>query len=237
MRLATARKVLRDEKRVQQHPASRSIRARTIAAIHVTWKKLRPYLTDDPEQLRQARLDFINDVLKSKTEITSMRSVSDARLGRVLDAMRELERSPGLPGISSSEFRVVRPGPESLGAKPEAEVFHLATESQVAAIVKLFDYLKWSMEARESFTRKRFRRASPSMLTPKQGNSLMMILMTIAASRDIKFRWKADTGREVEHVSREMVRAEISALKRRLGIDQGPKVTGPGTDEEEANND
>jgi hypothetical protein len=190
----------------------KSARAATIAAIHITWSKLRRDLKGDKEELRESRLLFMSQVLNR--EVTTSRGLSQAKLGKVLDAMRALESSPLLPGGVPTVEQ-----PPAIESAP-AEVHHLATEAQVATSDKLFGYLGWSPEAIASFTEKRFKRKSPRLITPKQANSLTMILMNIAASRDIKRRWKAERGREVEHVSREMIRAEIPALKRRLGIDQ-----------------
>lgn len=192
--------------------SKKDARTATIAAIHITWSKLRRDLRGDKEELRESRLQFMSRVLNR--EITTSRGLSQAKLGKVLDAMRDLESAPLLPGGAPTV------DPQPLIANTPAEVHHLATESQVATIDKLFGCLGWSPEAIASFTGKRFNRQSPRLITPKQANSLMMILMNIAASRDIKRRWKEDTGREVEHVSREMIRAEIPALKRRLAIDQ-----------------
>jgi hypothetical protein len=196
--------------------SKKDARAATIAAIHITWSKIRRDLRGDKEELRDSRLQFMARVLNR--EVTTSRGLSQAKLGKVLDAMRALESAPLLPGGAPT----VDPQPSI--ANVPAEVHHLATESQVATIDKLFGCMGWSPEAIASFTEKRFKRKSPRLITPKQANSLTMILMNIAASRDIKRRWREETGREVEHVSREMIRAEIPALKRRLGIDQKAEV-------------
>ena len=83
--------------------APKSARAGTIAAIHITWKKLRPDLRHDAEALRLARLDFMSGVLKR--EITTSRGLTQAKLGKVLDAMRELEHNPPLPGCRRSRHQ------------------------------------------------------------------------------------------------------------------------------------
>jgi hypothetical protein len=211
-------------------PDRRSVRDKTIAAIHIVWSKIRRDLKGDKEELRASRLAFMSQVLNK--DVKSSRDVSDAKLGKVLDRMRELERAPGLFGVSSSEFKVQSSEHQTrnleLETKPagEAEIVHLATDAQAGAIVKIFNYLKWSPEAREKFVDQRFQRTSPRLLTPKDANSLTMILLTIAAARDIKQQWKQETGRDVERVSRQMIRAEIPALKRRLDIDQQQKAGG-----------
>jgi len=209
-------------------PSKKDNRARTIAAIHITWKKLRPDLRHDKDELRESRLQFMSTVLNR--DIKSSRDLTLSKLGKVLDAMRKLEVEPLLPGGAPTVDR------EQQTATDNVEIHHLATEAQCAAINKLFLHLGWTLETIEGFTEKRFKRKSHRMLTPEKANSLTMILLTIAANRDIKRRWLAETGREVEKVSREMIRAEIPALKRRLGVDQaGKDACAP--EEEEADYD
>jgi hypothetical protein len=210
---------------------TRSARAKTVAAIHITWGKLRRDLKGDKDELRDSRLVFMSRVLNR--DVKSSRDLSQAKLGKVLDAMRELERSPVLPGVSGSEFRVSSSEPGTQNSKLETQIHHLATASQVATLDKLFVHLSWGEEAICDFVMRRFSRNTYRMITPKQANSLTMILFTIAASNNIKRRYREETGRNVEHVSREMIRAEIPSLKKRLGIDQQP--TGdrrPQTEEE-----
>ncbi|HEY6232111.1 MAG TPA: phage protein GemA/Gp16 family protein [Pyrinomonadaceae bacterium] len=212
--------------------SKKSARAGTIASIHITWAKIRRDLKGDKDELRESRLVFMSRVLNR--EVKSSRDLSQAKLGKVLDAMRELERSPTLPGGVPTVDR--GPSTDEAGGPPspvDGQVLHLATASQVATIDKLFAHLGWSPSAIEGFVDKRFKRKSHHMITPQQANKLTMILFTIAASRDIKRRWKAETGNDVEHVSREMIKAEIPALKQRLGIDQRPEVGGQRSDDEE----
>jgi hypothetical protein len=215
--------------------SKKDARAGTIAAIHITWGKICRGKKLDKDELRQARLDFINNVLNPKTPIESLRDrvMTQAKLGKVLDAMRDLERAPLLPGAEQlSGVRCQGPaGPGTQNPEPgTGSVVHLATESQVATIEKLLAHLRWNAEATEGFIRKRFKTGSPRMLTVDAANKLTMILMTIAASRDIKDR------KGVMRVSRVMIRMEIPELKRRLGIDQKPdgrQSTVDGLSEEE----
>lgn len=198
----------------------KSVRAGTMQAIHATWRKVAPPTVVDAEDLRVERLNFATRVLNLNKPLDSMSGLSGAQLGRVLDAMREMERAPALPGGSPT----VSEGYEDAGkmpALPAAEIHHLATTAQVEAIEKLFDceYLRWSVVKREEFLSKRFRRSSPRMLTTVQANHCTMILMSIAAHRRIKTRL-VRVSKKDQKVSRTMVHAEIPALKRRLGIDQ-----------------
>lgn len=206
----------------------RSARARTIAAIHITWAKIRRDLKGDKDELREARLQFMSRVLKR--DVKSSRDLSLSKLGKVLDAMRDLEQAPLLPGAALTGDRGSATDEEN--GRPSSvagQVVHLATEAQTIAINKLFAHLRWSLEAIEGFVSKRFKTTSTRMLTVDAANKLTMILLTIAASRDIKDRTK------VERVSRQMIRAEIPALKRRLGIDQRPtEDRGPETEDYES---
>jgi hypothetical protein len=196
--------------REEQRREERSARSRMIAAIQITWKKIRPDL-NNPEELREQRLEFMAGVLRKK-QIKSSRDCTTRQLGLVLDAMREFERQPEIPGLQSIHATAPRSVNDS--ATGEGDIHHLATAAQVATIDKLFLHLNWSAEATEGFVKKRYQRSSHCLITPKQANSLTMILLNIAASRAIKDRTN------VKRVSRAMVHAEIPSLKRRLGIDQ-----------------
>lgn len=222
-----------DNQPADKKPArsKKDARAGTIAAIHITWGKICRGKKLDKDELRQARLDFMSTVLNR--EVTSAAGLSQAKLGKVLDAMRDLEREPLLPGANVGAGLV--PARERVGTSPTptADVVHLATAPQVAAIDKIFLHLGWRLESVEKFVLDKFKVKSHRMLTVKQANSLTMILLNIAASHAIKQRWKEEAGRDVEKVSRAMIRAEIPALKRRLGIDQKPSADSTDYAEEE----
>jgi hypothetical protein len=225
------------------HSKKKSAHAGTMQAIHATWRKVAPPTVVDAEDLRNERLNFAARVLSLNQPLKSMSGLSGAQLGRVLDAMRALERAPGAnvgAGLVPARDRV------GTSPTPTGDIHHLATTAQVEAIDKLFAYLGSSPLWIEEFLETRFRRKSQRLLTPAQANSCTMILFNIAASRDIKQRWQRvldlrRTGeKDKTKVTREMIRAEIPALKRRLGIDQKPDgrrstVDGHSDGEDEAN--
>lgn len=186
--------------RQTEHP-KQSTRSKMIAAIHLEWRNRRPDLRHSSEESRDERLAFITDLLRLKRPLTSMRSLSDRQLGLVLDALHNGRVQQRLP--------VEKPAPASEGA----EIIHLASTEQVFTINKILDYLGWRPEARANFIQQRFKRASPAMLSPKNAHSLMMILLNIAAARDVRERMG------VMRVSRRMIGEEIPHLKARLGID------------------
>ena len=193
----------------------RAGRNRMLAAINITWRNLRPDLHHSEEELRDERLAFITDALRLKRPLNSTRDLTERQLGTALDAMRRLESQPMLPHGAAA------PAAQNGGA----EIVHLATAEQVHVINKLLDHLGWSERAREEFIKRRFRRSGPSMLSPQQANSLVMILLNIAAARAVKDRGGA------ARVSRRMIAMEIPALKERLGIDRstGGKESRPCT--------
>jgi len=188
----------------------RSAHAGTMQAIHATWRKVAPPTVVDAEDLRTERLSFAARVLNLNKPLESLSGLSGAQLGRVLDAMRELERATSRPAAPH--------GVPTVDRRPSTvEIHHLATTAQVEAIDKLFDYLCWTTEGREGFLENKFRMTSRRMLTPVQANACMRILFNIAASRDLR-------ARGAERATQAMIRAEIPALKRLLGIDQGKDI-------------
>jgi len=194
-----------------------SVRTQTIRAIHATWRKVCFDLEDD--ELRDARIAFINNTLKFDPPIESMRDkrMTGKRLGHVLDEMRVLERGNLLPFerlLAADRRPAQQPTSVDGHPSPEAEIHHLATNAQVEVIQKLIQHLAWSAIGKQAFLTKNFRRESERMLTPAQANSCTYILLRIAAAKSIK------QTRNVKHVSSSMIREEIPKLKERLGIDQ-----------------
>ncbi len=189
----------------QAASSSKPVRARMLAAVNIKWAKLRPDLRNDRKDLHDELCSFITDKLRLKEPLASLRSLSDRQLGRVLDVLSDMESQPPLPHSEATAAVAEREG---------ATVIHLASAEQSHTINKIMDHLGWSQQARESFIKQRYRRISPAMLAPKQANGLTMILLAIAAARALKDRGG------VSRVSRAMIRAEIPALKARLGIDR-----------------
>jgi hypothetical protein len=182
-------------------------RNKMLAAIHVLWHQLRPDLHHDKNVERDERLAFITEVLRLKRPVSSMRSLSVQQLGRILDELRRFEKQPQLVGY-------VPPAKPAPAPAATAAVIHLATSEQLYAIDKLFRFLDWSTEYREKFVEQKFNRRRAALLPTAKAHSLIRILLNVACSRELKARGHAAA-------SREMIRAEIPALKARLGIDRG----------------
>ncbi len=200
--MAAAQHARRDNEASTSSPG----RNKMLAAIHVTWHRLRPDLHHDKDVERDERLAFIADTLRLKRPVSSMRSLTVQQLGRVLDALRRFEAQPHLVGYAPP----VKPQPAQTGA---ADVVHLATTEQRFFIDRLFVFLNWTDEFREDFTFRKFRRRRAALLSTAQAHSLIRILLNVACSRVLKERGH-------DKVSREMIRAEIPALKARLGVDR-----------------
>lgn len=175
-----------------------------IAAIHIEWKRLRPDLRHSADELRDERLAFISNALGLKFIPASMSDLTDKQLGKVLDALRDLQEQPRLPNCEVQQRPLA-----------DAGVIHLASAEQVHTINKLLLHLGWGDAAQKAFISRRFRRENPVHLFPKQASSLIRILLNIACTRELKERG-------IEKVSRPMIRLQIPRLKARLGIDRKP---------------
>ena len=108
-----ARNEARQSSRPEQPP-----RNRVIAAIHLTWRKLRPDLRHSPEELRDERLTFITDRLKLKHPLKSMRSLNTRQLCQALEEMKRLVSEPLLPHSVAAPAQPVVQGDEG------AEIIH-----------------------------------------------------------------------------------------------------------------
>lgn len=193
----------------QKTEASRN---RIFAAIHTRWGQMRPDLKRSSEESREELHRFAEAELR--LAVTSLKDLSSQQLCRLLDSMaRETTRRPA-PGANLVSF----PSPNTTISKPragEAEVVHLAGESQTWAIDRVFDYIGWGEEARSRFLDNKFRRKNAAHLTPRQAHSCLMILFTVAASKDLKAQGH-------KRVPRDLAQEYIPKLKEKLGIDQEP---------------
>lgn len=179
-------------------------RKRMMAAIQIKWQQMRPDLRHSPDELREERLAFVSNVLRLRRELTSLRDLSDRQLGRVLDALNDMTVHPRLPNSEVPQKPIAT-----------AEIIHLASAGQVHAINKLLNYLDWTAGFQETFIKRRYKRANPVHLRPKEAHSLLRILLNIACTRELKERG-------VTKVTRAMINLQIPVLKQRLGIDQKP---------------
>jgi hypothetical protein len=202
-------------------------RRRMLAKIHIEFPKLRPDLRHSTEELREARLEFCQVALGLAHTPASMGEFNNRQLGKVLDAIKAAKTQPGLPGCqihglrqSGGQARATVSRINSRGCDAgdmragSAEIIHLASEEQRWAISRIFDLLQWSEEGRARFLNSKFKKRTAAMLTAKEANSAMMILLYIAAYAALR----ADP--KVKRVSRKMAKAYIPTLKKTLGIDR-----------------
>lgn len=200
--MATARKFA-----VANKPMSPDSRKRAIAAIQIMWQQMRPDLHGDREALREERLTWISSFLDLKKPITSVTKLSDGQIGLLLEEMKRLtgDAKPKTAG----DARFARPCP-ALASPSGGDVIHLSTEEQQFTAQKIFDFLGWNVEKKEQFLRDKFNCPNVRMLTFKKANSMMMILLNIAAHIDLKAKGRK-TGRAE-------TAKHIKAIKRRLKI-------------------
>ena len=196
------------------------MRRKMMAKINIEFPKLRPDLRHSTEELREERLFFCQQVLGLRVVPSSLRDLTDKQLGRVIEAIKRERTNPPLPGYASHSLRQSGHSCEAKDMTPgneTAEIIHLAGPEQVWAINRVMDHLGWSAEGRARFLKPRFNRENPALLKPKEANSLLMILLNIAASNSLKRDGK------VVKVTRAMIRHHIPTLKKELGIDQGDR--------------
>jgi hypothetical protein len=197
----------------------RALRRKLFAKIHCQWKEMRPDLFGS-EELREALIEFSREACGLES-LETLKDLTNAKLGRVLDEMKAMKAQPQLPDCDPRFLQVpaarVPRGKNSEQAEPRAPgggIIHLATPAQIATIKKLFGFLGWSQEFREKFVSDRYRGKSPAMLRFKDATGLTAILLNIAAARELKEKWGPD-----KKISRGMIRGQVPELKRRLSID------------------
>jgi hypothetical protein len=193
-----------------------------IAKIQIEFPKLRPDLRHSTEELKEERLIFCQHALGLREPPSSLRNLSDKQLGRVIEAISKERSEPRLPGceIHGTKASVrsnsnVRCKAKDMMQLEGAEIFHLASGEQVWVVNRIFEYLGWTPEGQARFIESKFGRRSPTLLRPRQAQSLTFILLRIAASNDLKKK------PGVVRVSDAMIGSYIHDLKKKLGIDQG----------------
>ncbi len=206
------------KKRTFYAPQSRN---GAYAAINIKWLQMRPDLRfENKEIIREERLAWIASFLRLPT-LDSLTNLTSDQIGLVLDEMnrmtgarqtnhagRESERTTKSTGkvVNIADYR------QPLAAEPtEAEITHLSGEAQIFTINKLVGAIGWSDEGFRDFLFKKFRRRSPRMLTFKNCNSLTMILLNIAADKELRAQGHAK-------ISRAMTAQYIPILKKKLQI-------------------
>lgn len=193
--MSTARKYTANSR-----PMPPQSRHKAYAAINISWQQMRPDLhLESKEDIRAEMLTWIPAFLGLR-KLDSIKDLSDGQIGRILDEMKRLT------GQSSP-----KPNNSPFGKKPNlqlvtdgAEVIHLASEEQQFTAQKLFEFLGWSVESKEKFLRERFNCPKVAMLKFEKANSLMMILLNIAAHVDLKAKGlktgRAETAKHIKFI-------------------------------------
>lgn len=174
-----------------------------LAAIHIEWQKMRPDLKHDKDALREERLIWVSNLLGRKQTISSMSDLSDKQLGSILDELRRLNKSQ----VTTNFCGTLKPA-----TTESAKIIHLANDAQTRTLEKLKAYLQWSNEQLEGFLVKRWKCRSIRMLTFKQANSAMFILLNIAADTDLRAQGHTN-------ITRAQTSTHIPEIKHKLEID------------------
>ncbi|MDQ3132419.1 MAG: hypothetical protein M3Q99_16855 [Acidobacteriota bacterium] len=195
-----------------QPSMSRQSRGRAYAAINILWQQMRPDLRfEDKDVIRDERLSWIGDFLGLE-KLDSTTKLSDKQIGMLLEEMKRLTGQASKTPENNTKFGKSQNINNSENAQPDgAEIIHLAGEEQIYTINKLVGSIGWTEDGFREFLFQKFRRRSPRMLTFKKANSLMMILLNIAADKHLRAQGKTK-------ISRQMTAEYIPVLKRKLQI-------------------
>ncbi|HKQ06628.1 MAG TPA: hypothetical protein VJ464_15955 [Blastocatellia bacterium] len=188
-------------------------RRKMYAKISLDWKQMRPDLHHGSQEARDALHDFASAELRLPP-IASLRELTIPQLKKLIEAMQREIAQPQIAGLNLTAFAVQVPATQAAAQAAPGEVVHLCSNEQAWAIGRVFSYLGWTDAGREAFLKRNFRRTNQRMLTVRQAGSAIRILLNIAASGDIKLR----KGKDFK-VPAWMIRAEIPALKRRIGLE------------------
>lgn len=206
--MSTARKYAFNNRRTFAPQARKGM----IASFQIEWKNLRKDLHGDNEALREERLIWINDKLNLKRPVKSLTELTDGQLAYVLDDLRTLTGTKvNLSGREKGQIeREHLNADKRINFTGGADVIHLASEEQQFTARKLFEFLGWNIERIEEFLRDRFNCPNVAMLRFEKANSLLMILLNIAAHADLKSKGRP-TGRAATS-------KHIKFIKTRLNI-------------------
>jgi len=212
---ATAKKYI---PKAQRKP----IRHRMYGKLHALWSQLRPDLSKGSDDYKEALHGFAEAELKTG-RIGSFTLLTDAQLGKVLEALEREAKQPRLykEVVKSQESGVVSPGQVlqgQFGSKKgtrilndDSPVEHLASEQQTWAIKQVFGYLGWSEDFKSGFVKARFRTDKIEMLRNKEAHALLSILFNCAGSKYWKRQGKTK-------ISKAMVASGVKEVKRLLKI-------------------
>ncbi len=195
-------------------------RKRAIAAIQILWKQMRPDLHGDKDALREERLAWIGSFLQLRRPLRSITDLSDGQMLIVLDEMRNLTgtKKQILPQEKGRIEREHRRHFQSAGNVVDIEQFkrqHFASDEQKFTLDKIIKHLGWSDDAARAFLVKRGFGESIEKISFKKANSLTMILLNIAADKDLRRVLPEGT-----KITRKMTAEHIPLLKRKLEIDR-----------------
>lgn len=187
-----------------QRSMSPQSRNGAYAAMNIMWLQMRPDLQwETKDVIREERLVWIAEFLGLKRGLKSTTTLTDKQIGVVLEEMRRLTGSvPKAPAKTRAANIVEFPNPNG------ADVIHLASEEQQFTVRKIIEFLGWNVERTEEFLRDRFNCPNVAMLRFEKANSLMMILLNIAAHADLKAKGmmtgRAATAKHIKFIKKKL---------------------------------
>lgn len=189
-------------------PMSRESRTGAYAAMNILWLKMRPDLRfEDKQTIRDERLTWITSFLGLEKDLKTAVDLTDGQIGLVLDEMKRMTGS----GNTSSPQTPVNQTTGNVVSLQQFKLQHYGSEEQKYTLGKIILYLKWTDEQTSNFLKKRKFGESIEKISFKNANSLTMILLNIAADKDLRILGE-------KKVSRKMTAEYIPLLKKKLQI-------------------
>lgn len=183
-------------------------RKKAYAAINIIWLQMRPDLKfEDKGTIREERLAWIASLLNLK-KLGSTTLLSDGQIGLVLDEMREMTGTKPAPVAAA-------PSSGNVVSIAQFKRQHYASGEQKYTLDKIIKHIGWTNEQTENFLKKRKFAPEFEKLSFKTANALTMILLNIAADKDLR----RILGKG-EKISRKMTADYIPTLKKKLEIDR-----------------
>lgn len=201
--MSTARKYAFN--RVLMSPESRR---KSYASINILWVQMRPDLRfESKNDVREERLAWIADFLGLKN-LASTTKLTDGQIGFVLDEMRRMTGTKFAPKQSPEN---IAPSSGNVVNLKQFKQQHYASAEQKFTLRKIIAHLGWSENRAKDFLIKRKFGESIEKIAFKKANSLMIILLNIAADKELRAQGKTK-------ISRKMTADYLPQLKGKLDI-------------------
>lgn len=193
--------------RVSMSPESRR---KAYASLNILWLQMRPDLRfESKNDVREERLAWIAGFLGLKN-LASTTKLTDGQIGFVLDEMRRMTGTIKPAPKELPDSNVVHSSGNIVNLK-QFKQQHYASEEQKFTLRKIIAHLGWSENGVKDFLQKRKFGESIEKISFKKANSLMIILLNIAADKELRAQGKTK-------ITRKMTADYIPQLKGKLDI-------------------